>query len=258
MAWISVDQKLLGGKLRDLHKEIGCSRNEAIGILIGLWLWGMDNAYADGLLRGCDKDDILEILAIGANKDYPPETILDALLTCGWLEKGEKGFYIHDWEEWRYYYNKSIADKEKNKERQRRFRERHSSTPEEEDNSNSNVTDNETVTETKEPAIAPAKRKDEDRYTEEGFKEFWDIYPRKEDKGQAYRKYVARRRSGITPEEMITAAKRYAEQCKKKHTEKQYIKKAHTFIGDAMPFLDYINTAEEQPQPKQAGENPFL
>ena len=48
MAWISVDQKLIGGKLRSLHKAIGCSQNEAIGILITLWLWGIDNADMDG------------------------------------------------------------------------------------------------------------------------------------------------------------------------------------------------------------------
>ena len=44
MAWITVDQKLIGGKLRDFAKRSGISQNEAIGILIRLWLWGIDNA----------------------------------------------------------------------------------------------------------------------------------------------------------------------------------------------------------------------
>ena len=39
MAWITVDQKLIGGKLRDFAKRSGISQNEAIGILIRLWLW---------------------------------------------------------------------------------------------------------------------------------------------------------------------------------------------------------------------------
>lgn len=43
LAWISVEQTLIGKKLRVLAKDLGCSQNEAIGILINLWLWGMDN-----------------------------------------------------------------------------------------------------------------------------------------------------------------------------------------------------------------------
>ena len=48
MAWITVDQKLIGGKLRDFAKRSGISQNEAIGILIRLWLWGIDNAEESG------------------------------------------------------------------------------------------------------------------------------------------------------------------------------------------------------------------
>ena len=32
MAWISVHEQVIGGKLRNLAKEIGCSQNEALGI----------------------------------------------------------------------------------------------------------------------------------------------------------------------------------------------------------------------------------
>ena len=46
MAWISVHEQVIGGKLRSLAKEIGCSQNEALGILIRLWLWAINNASA--------------------------------------------------------------------------------------------------------------------------------------------------------------------------------------------------------------------
>ena len=42
--WISVHDNVIGGKLRKLAKEIGCSQNEALGLLIRLWLWGLNNA----------------------------------------------------------------------------------------------------------------------------------------------------------------------------------------------------------------------
>lgn len=250
MSWISVDQKLIGGKLRELHKEIGCSRNEAIGILIGLWLWGMDNANADGLLRGCGREDIEEQISIGADKRYEPEKAYDALISGGWLEERDGGIYIHDWEEWRYHYNKWQADRERNKERQKRFRERHA-----EDNADSNIKSNVTGEEKQEQK--PEKK--EERYAEPGFNEFWKIYPRKNDKGQAYRKYKARIKDGYSPDELIAAATAYAAECKRKRTEQQYIKHAKTFLGDSTPFLEYLTKKQEEKAPVRApGENPFL
>lgn len=249
MSWISVDQKLLGGKLRELHKEIGCSRNEALGFLLGMWLWGMDNANADGLLRGCGREDIEEQLSIGADKRYEPEKVYDALISGGWLEDRDEGIYIHDWEDWRYHYNKWKADKERNKERQKRFRERHA-----EDNANSNVKSNVTEEENKESK--PEKK--EERYAEPGFTEFWKIYPRKNDKGQAYRKYKARIKDGYSPDELIAAATAYAAECKRQRTEQQYIKHAKTFLGDSTPFLDYITKKQDAAPTRAPGENPFL
>lgn len=248
MSWISVDQKLIGGKLRELHKEIGCSRNEAIGILIGLWLWGMDNANAEGLLRGCGREDIVEQISIGADKRYEPEKTYDALVSGGWLEERDGGIYIHDWEDWRYHYNKWVMDKERNKARQKRFRERHA-----DENNGSNAESNVTETSKKEE---PEKK--EERYAEPGFTEFWKMYPRKNDKGQAYRKYKARIKDGYRPEELIAAATAYAAECKRQKTEQQYIKHAKTFLGDSTPFLEYISKKQEAAPARAPGENPFI
>ena len=101
MAWISVDQKLIGGKLRTLHKEIGCSRNEAIGILITLWLWGIDNSDMDGMIPSADKSDIAEVLRPGISEDLDPELIVGKLIECGWIDEQDNGLYLHDWGEWR-------------------------------------------------------------------------------------------------------------------------------------------------------------
>ena len=48
MAWISVHEQVIGAKLRSLAKEIGCSQNEALGLLVRLWLWGINNANKEG------------------------------------------------------------------------------------------------------------------------------------------------------------------------------------------------------------------
>lgn len=60
------------------------------------------------------------------------------------------------------------------------------------------------------------------------------------DKGSAYKKYSARKKDGYSDEELITAARNYADQCKAKKTEKDYIKHPKTFLSDTMPFLDFL------------------
>lgn len=72
------------------------------------------------------------------------------------------------------------------------------------------------------------------------FEEFWSIYPRKADKAQAYKKYKARLEDGFSHEQLLEAAKNYADQCKRDRTEDKYIKHGKTFLGESTPFLDYL------------------
>lgn len=72
------------------------------------------------------------------------------------------------------------------------------------------------------------------------FEEFWAEYPKKADKGMAYKKYQARIKSGFSPEELRQAARNYRMECEREHKNPQYIKHAKTFLGDATPFVDYL------------------
>ncbi|MDO4649964.1 MAG: replisome organizer [Eubacteriales bacterium] len=76
------------------------------------------------------------------------------------------------------------------------------------------------------------------------FEEFWAEYPRRADKGQAYKKYQARLKDGYSPEELLQAARRYRMECEKNRTEQKFIKLAKTFLGDATPFVDYVRKDE--------------
>lgn len=256
MSWISVDQKLLGGKLRELRKEIGCSRNEAIGVLIGLWLWGMDNATPEGMLRGCDRDDLCEVITTGMDRRYEPERVIQALIEKGWVDTDGSSFLIHDWEEWRKHYNKFVKDADANRRRQKEYRERHAGEAKEETETAAELAD-----------IAPEKTRADEIPSEPkkstysaDFTAFWKAYPRHNDKGQAYRKYQTRLKDGYSPQELLAAAEAYAAECKRKRTEPDYIKHAKTFLGDSTPFTEYLPKArDEEPQEKtDPNANPFL
>lgn len=64
----------------------------AVGLLISLWTWAIQNAY-DGDLSRCGARAIAE--ACGWTKD--PVALVDALLTAGWLDEDLR---LHDWEEY--------------------------------------------------------------------------------------------------------------------------------------------------------------
>lgn len=72
------------------------------------------------------------------------------------------------------------------------------------------------------------------------FNEFWDNYPRRQDKGQAYKCYQARLNDGYTEEQLLTACKNYAAECEREKREKKYTKVASTFLSVNEPFVDYL------------------
>lgn len=81
---------------------------------------------------------------------------------------------------------------------------------------------------------------DKNEYTED-FKEFWSYYPRKTEKLSAFGKWKARLKQKVPREDLIKAAKNYAEKCKLEGTEERFIKHAKTFLGENKPYEEFIN-----------------
>lgn len=125
MAWISVHDHVDGGKLRELAKEIGCSKKEALGILVSLWLWGLNNADRTGKLRSCDKNDVAEEVSKGISRGLEPHSIVDNLINQHWIDEEEDGsLYLHDWDVWQEQWYKFLSTKEYDAERKRKERAR--------------------------------------------------------------------------------------------------------------------------------------
>ena len=98
------------------------------------------------------------------------------------------------------------------------------------------------------------KRKRKNYATE--FECFWEVYPRKADKGEAYKKYLTRLKDGWSPEQLLTAAKKYKAQIIANRTDQKYIKLCKTFLSDTTPFADYLTKTERQGVSNDA-ENPY-
>ncbi len=90
-------------------------------------------------------------------------------------------------------------------------------------------------------STAPAKKP----YTD-AFEAWWEVYPRHDEKREAFMKYQATIRKGVTDAELLIAARNYAE--RNKEMELTWLKMAKTFLGPAEPWREYLTTLQPAPQ----------
>ena len=83
------------------------------------------------------------------------------------------------------------------------------------------------------------------------FAAFWAVYPRKDGKQSAWRRWQTRRREKVTAATMTAAAANYAAYCEAVGTESRYIKHGATFIG---PDRHYEEWQEPRTAPKNGGK----
>lgn len=120
MAWLKVEQSLRDHrKLGPLARGLGVGRPTAIGHLVLLWLWCLDNAPT-GNLKGIDAD----ILASVCHWEGKPNEFVDALAFAGFLDRSRKypeRLRIHDWKD---YAGKLLESRTRHAVRQRTHRDR--------------------------------------------------------------------------------------------------------------------------------------
>lgn len=227
MAWVKVYEAVIGPKLRTLANDIGCSQNEALGVLVRLWVWGIRNVNAAGEIIGGSEADIEAVIQTGLDNRYSSKTVIRAMKDSGWLDVEDGRIGLHDWGEWQAQWYKDAERRGKDAERKRAERARKKAPA---------------PVPPSEPAT-PAKAVPKASYPE-GFEKFWDAYPRKVGKGEAYKKYCARVNDGWGENELLEAAVAYAVSVEQNKTDKQFIKHPKTFLSDATPFTYYLKHAE--------------
>jgi hypothetical protein len=134
MAWVSAHEGMRDHpKTRDLSRKLECSRHEAIGILVTLWLWGLNNADRDGNILSATAEDIADGImyrgqsvgqSIGQSAKNTAEYLLDSLISSGWIDVSDDGhFILHDWDVWQDQWYKVLEKRDKDAERKRQQRQ---------------------------------------------------------------------------------------------------------------------------------------
>jgi len=112
MAWIEVHQTLVRHrKTLRLAKELRINRHRAIGLIIDLWCWSIDNA-PDGDLSRLTPSEISAALAWTGNAP----SFLRSLRASGFLDADD---HLHDWDE---YAGRLIDKRNENAARMREIR----------------------------------------------------------------------------------------------------------------------------------------
>ncbi len=139
-------------KIARLADELGLSSDSvgmdtmAVGIVVSLWAWAIQNAYTGDLTDITDR-----VIAEACRWKKKPETLVKALMAAGWIDADR---HIHDWEE----YSVLLLDAEderrkKTAERVRRYRNKKKAEMQVTGNSNVTVTCNADDTRSNAPTI---------------------------------------------------------------------------------------------------------
>lgn len=130
MAWVSAHEGVRDHpKTRALARKLQCSRHEAIGILVTLWLWGLNNADRDGNILSATADDIADGImyrgqSAGQSAHEAAEHLLESLISTGWIDVADDGhFILHDWDVWQDQWYKALDKRAKEAERKRKQRQ---------------------------------------------------------------------------------------------------------------------------------------
>ncbi len=240
--WICVHDQVFGGKSRKLAQTIGCSQDEAVGLLVRLWIWGLTNCDRSGLVQYADTGTIADVLVQGLSKELSPDDIVSALFECEYLESVDDAIYIHDWSDWQRYWYSYQDRKNSNAGSKRKSRSKDSDDEEQQ----------------QKPQRTPRASGKED-YTQE-FNAFWSVYPRKVNKIDAFANYRTRKKEGFTDKQMLEAAMAYAAYVKKFRKDKEHMLHPTTFLGPSLRFRDFVKDQSDEETataPADSWANPF-
>ena len=213
MAWIEVHQELREHKkLYACAELLKISRTEMLGTIIALWLWALDNV-PDGSLAGISNRTIARVC------DWPErraDTLVNALISTGWLDKSDDAMSIHDWTE---YVGKLMERRRKDRDRKKKsvvIPQNSAGVPQEIPRQseeipvlqypnrtvpipNHNYSAPNPVEDTPPPQEAPAP------FDGKSFTAFWDAYPSKIDRNAAWEAWCTIRPDGATAAKIIAA-----------------------------------------------------
>lgn len=251
MEWIKIDVDLKHHpKTKRLARRLGASIPETMGYLFGFWSWVFRHA-PNGDISNYEAWEIAD----AASYDGDADVFITAMHEAKFIDDDNN---VHEWMD----FNGALYEyRQKEKERLKAYRQRTSSVRVRNEYDTSNVhinneydTSTEQVEYTERTESVRGKSKSESKtlvcsetsntrqrheYPEE-FEVFWATYPRNINKVGAYKAWDRCLKAGAKREDIQTAAEHYAESCRQKNTEAQFMMHPSTFLGRDQRWTEYV------------------
>lgn len=231
MAWIELHQSLPSHrKTLDAADLLNLPPVYVVGHMTAFWLWALDNVPS-GRLGNIGSRTI----ARAAQWDGDAEMFVNAITDAGFLERDGDGLTIHDWYA---YAGKLIDRREQNTQRMRDARA--PATVPNRTQPNRTGPKDHAAPNGAEPVPEKTKTPKPSKptgYSVE-FEAFWNDYPRRLSKAEAYVSYQKAQKRGVQPADLLIAARHYAEHCSNEGTEDRFIAHPTTFLNNDR-YTDY-------------------
>jgi len=216
-------------KTRRVAKRLGVSPAAVVGHMAALWSFTAEFA-PDGDLSRFDDEEV----ELGAGWDGDDGAFVDAAKVSGYLDDEDGVLSVHDWSD---YGGKLVAMRAADRKRKAASRKSEGCPAD--------------VQRTASRARAGQREEREEREEKEEkehmpadagvFDSFYDVYPRKIARQKALRAWRARLKDGHSAADMTTAARVYADHCRRNHTEPRFIQHPATFIGVDVPYVEWLH-----------------
>ena len=119
---VCVKEQAMEMLARILAKQLDCSQNEAIGLIVRFWMWTVKNMDVDGNIQMAEREDIEEALVHGQCGTYSGSEAVEAFNDVGLID-GADMLYAADWSYWQDIVLKDMKRKATDRMRQRAYRE---------------------------------------------------------------------------------------------------------------------------------------
>lgn len=121
---ICVKEQILDIAAMNVARQLHCSQNEAVGLIVRYWMWNVKLMDTKGNVPCTSREEVADALIRGKCDAYTAEEAVDALISTKLIKEENGMLQAADWSKWQYMVTNAEKLRVHNNRRQREYRRR--------------------------------------------------------------------------------------------------------------------------------------
>lgn len=117
-------EQILDIAAMNVARQLHCSQNEAIGLIVRYWMWNVKVMDSNGNVPHTSREEVADVLIRGKCDAYTAEEAVDALISTKLISKENGMLQAADWMRWQGMITNAEKLRVQNNRRQREYRRR--------------------------------------------------------------------------------------------------------------------------------------